>query len=144
MRTLSLAAFVASCLLPCAVLAAIPGGGPAALDCQLELDTPKPNFPFSTPGKPATAKELRCFDGDAGCDVGGEVDGVCRFPLDACFRVADPALPTCTPADVTAFAVGGATGNADLRALQTAGQALLPATTSTCTTGQTVAVALRG
>ena len=72
------------------------------------------------------------------------MNGTCRFPLDACFRMTDPALPACTPATVTNFAVGGAAGNADLRALQQAGQALLPATASACTTGQSVGVALRG
>ncbi len=113
-------------------------------DCHLELDTPKPNYPLSVPAKPRVPKELRCFDGDAGCDLDGEVDGACRFPLDACFRVNDPALPACAPSDVTGFAVGGANGNADLRALQQAGQALLPATATTCTEGQSVRVALRG
>src|SRR5262245_31949391 len=143
MRTLSLAALAASCLLPCTVLAVVPGGGPAEQDCQLELTTPRLNYPLPAPGgKPA--KELRCFDGDAGCDIDGEVDGVCHFPIDACFRVADPALPSCTPADVTGFVVGGASGNADLRNLQQAGQTLLPATTTVCTTGQSVGVAPRG
>jgi outer membrane protein assembly factor BamB len=124
------------------VLAVVPGGGPAAQDCQLELTTPRLNYPLPAPGKPA--KELRCFDGDAGCDIDGEVNGVCHFPIDACFRVADPALPACTPADVTGFVVGGANGNADLRKLQQAGQALLPATTNVCTTGQSVGVTLKG
>ncbi len=144
MRTLRLAACVVPCLLPCAVLATTAGGGPAAQDCQLELSTPKPNYPISLPGKPRVAKELRCFDGDAGCDIDGEVNGACQFPLDACFHVSDPALPECTPSEVTSFAVSGANGNADLRALQQAGQALLPASASTCTTGQSVRVALRG
>src|SRR4029453_14235185 len=144
MRTLLLATLVASCLLPWAVHATVPGGGPEAQDCQLELGTPKPNYPISVPGKPAVAKELRCFDGDAGCDLDGEVNGVCRFPLDACLRVADRALPACAPADVTAFAVGGANGNADPRAPPGAGGGVLPATASTCTTGQAVGVALRG
>src|SRR5262245_64927163 len=142
MRTPSLAPLAAPWPLPCPVLAVVPGGGPAARDCQLELTTPRLNYPLPAPGKPA--KELRCFDGDAGGDIDGEVNGVCHFPIDACFRVADPALPTCTPADVTAFVVGGANGNADLRNLQQAGQALLPATTNVCTTGQSVGVALRG
>src|SRR4030095_13869908 len=124
--------------------AGVPGAGPEPKDCRLERDSPKPNYPISVPGKPAVAKELRCFDGDAGCDLDGEVNGVCRFPPDACLRVAARALPAGAPADVTAFAVGGANGNADLRALQEAGQALLPATASTCTTGQAVGVALRG
>jgi outer membrane protein assembly factor BamB len=143
MRTLCLVALAVPPLLPCAVLAAVAGGGTASQDCQLELETPRPNYPISLPDKPRPPKELRCFDGDAGCDVDGEVNGTCRFPLDACFRVSDPALPECAPADVTSFTVGGASGNADLRALQQAGQALLPATASACTSGQGVGVPLR-
>jgi outer membrane protein assembly factor BamB len=144
MRTPRLVALIAPWLLPCAVLAAVPGGGPAAQDCLLELDTPKPNYPLSLPGKLKAAKELRCFDGDAGCDLDGEVNGACQFPLDACFHVSDPALSTCTPSDVTAFAIAGAAGNSDLRALQQAGNKLLPASASACTTGQSVRVAMPG
>lgn len=131
-------------MLPCAVRAAVPGGGPASSDCQLELDMPRLNYPpMSVPGKTRVAKELRCFDGEAGCDLDGEVNGTCRFPLDACFGVSDPNL-ACSPGTVTSFTVGGAGGNPDLRALQQAGQALLPATGNVCTTGQTVSVKLRG
>jgi outer membrane protein assembly factor BamB len=132
-----------SYLLPCTVLGALPGGGGARQDCWLELDAPAPNYPISLPGKTKTPKEVRCFDGDAGCDIDGKVNGECRFPLDVCMRVSDPAVPECTPADVTSFAVAGTRGNADLAALQQAGSALLPATSSACTTGQSVRVPLR-
>jgi polyvinyl alcohol dehydrogenase (cytochrome) len=143
MRT-SLFALVVPCLVPCTVLALVPGGGPASTDCYLALDTPKPNYPISLPGKSRTPKELRCFDGDAGCDLDGEVNGTCRFPLDACFNPSDPSL-ACprSGVTVTSFAVGGARGNPDLNALQEAGQALLPAEGAACTTGQAVGVSLR-
>ena len=144
MRPPRLVAALPLWLLPCAVLAAVAGGGPARQDCHLRLDTPAPNYPFSRPGKPKTPREVRCFDGDAGCDVDGEVNGVCRFPLDACFATSDPALSECAPATVTSFAVGGTGGNPDLRALQEAGRALLPAAAATaCTTGQGVDVRLK-
>ena len=113
-----------SCLLPCTVLGALPGGGDARQDCWLELDAPAPNYPISVPGKTKTPKEVRCFDGDAGCDIDGKVNGECRFPLDVCMRVSDPAVPECTPADVTSFAVAGTRGNADLAALRTADAAV--------------------
>lgn len=134
-------AFLAASLLPCLVRAAVPGGGPTGTDCLLQLDTPAPNHPFSVPDKPKKAKQVRCFDGDAGCDVDGEVNGECRFPLNACFA-AGP-IGDCTPAEVTAFSVSGASGNADLRALETAGRALLPAAGPACTSDQGVRVRLR-
>ena len=93
---------LASCLLPCTVLAAVPGGGGARQDCWLELDAPAPNYPLSTPGKSRTPREVRCFDGDAGCDLDGTVNGECRFPLDVCMRTSDPAVPECAPSDVFA------------------------------------------
>jgi len=128
-------------LLPWPALALVAGGGPASQDCQLQLDMPPLNYPLSVPGKLRTPKELRCFDGDAGCDLDGEVNGECRMPLDACFATA--GLDGCAPADVTAFAVGGAKGDSDLRTLQTAGQAMLPASDGACTTGQAVRVRLK-
>ncbi len=143
MRTSRVLALALPWLLPCAVLAAVPGGGPARQDCWVELDTPEPNYPISLPDKPKTPKEVRCFDGDAGCDLDGAVNGECRFPLDVCLRVSDPALPECTPADVSSVAIGGARGNDDLRSLQAAADALLPATATACTSGQSVSVPLR-
>src|SRR5262245_16167498 len=142
MRPTRLLALVTCCLLPSSLLAAVPGGTDPE-DCWLELDAPAPNYPISLPGKPKRAKEVRCFDGDAGCDLDGAVNGECRFPLDVCLRVNDPSVPACTPTDVVSFAVDGAPRDPDLAALQAAGQALLPATATACTTGQSVRVSLR-
>ncbi len=141
MRMVRVIGLLVTSLVPCVVLAAVPGGGPARSDCHLQLDTPAPNYPFSRPGKPKKAKQVRCFDGDAGCDIDGEVNGECRFPLDACFA-AGP-IGDCAPAEVTAFSVGGTSRSPELRALQTAGQALLPASATACTSGQSVLVRLR-
>src|SRR5262249_40764313 len=131
------------CFLPCTVLAVLPGGGGPRQDCWLELAAPAPTSPPSLPGKSRMAREVGCFDGDAGCDLDGKVNGECRFPLDVCMRMSDPAVPGCTPTDVVSFAVAGARGNRDLAALQQAGSALLPATSSTCTSGQSIRVPLR-
>ena len=112
-----------------------PGGGKEATDCFAELADVHPNAPFPVPGaaKQKPKKEQRCFDGDAGCDLDGEVNGVCRFPVDVCLFNDDPNLAACSPAQVTAVKVkapGSSDGGA---ALQTAIAALLPAAASACT-----------
>src|SRR5262249_42263597 len=134
----------------CPPSCAVPGGGAKATDCHLEFASPglRLNFPTFDPAAPKPGKQVRCFDGEAGCDVDGAVDGTCTFPIDVCLHNADPALPLCTPADVTAVAVqnkpiGNPSYSPGLAALQTAVDGLLPATTNVCTTGQTVAVALK-
>jgi polyvinyl alcohol dehydrogenase (cytochrome) len=101
------------------------------------------NYPFFNPAKPKPQKEHRCFDGDAGCDLDGEANGECVFDIDVCLRNADPALPSCTPADVTGFDIKGETKFAGLAALEAAGLALLPATSNVCTTDQSVTLPLK-
>ena len=125
----------------------VPGGGDEASDCHSELATAtvKLNAPFFNPAKPKPAKEVRCFDGQAGCDLDGTANNECTFAIDVCLRNADPELPSCTPADVTAFSVKGSTTKyPGLGALQTAVDALLPVASNVCTTGQQVTVALKG
>jgi len=102
------------------------------------------NSPFFNPAKIKTAKEHRCFDGDPGCDLDGEVDGKCEFDIDLCLYNADAALPSCTPADVTAVSVKGSTTKFPAFAtLQSAVDALLPATSSVCTSGVSVTLPLK-
>ncbi len=133
-------------LAPAASWALLPGGGPAQLDCHAEFAAPglALNWPAFDPAKPKAGKEVRCFDGDAGCDADGEVNHQCRFAVDVCLRNADPALPTCTPADVGEVAVTAPGGDPDLAAMHAAAVGLLPATTTACTTGQGVTVPLKG
>jgi outer membrane protein assembly factor BamB len=135
----------------CPPSCAVPGGGAKATDCHLEFSSPglRLNFPPFDPAAPRPGMQVRCFDGEPGCDLDGAVDGTCTFPIDVCLRNADPALPSCTPADVTAVAVqnkpvGSPNYSPGLAVLQTAVDALLPATSNVCTTGQTVTVALKG
>src|SRR5262249_11589320 len=52
----------------------VPGGGPAPTDCIIEW------------GGIAAAVGTTCVDGTA-CDQDGKADGVCTFPLQACFDV---------------------------------------------------------
>lgn len=119
-------------------------GGGVKNDCQAEFGATalRLNYPPFDPAKPKAGKEVRCFDGEAGCDTDGVVNGECLFDVDVCLRNADPALPGCTPADVTAVTVKHLE-DPDLAGLGTALGALLPATTNVCTTGRTLRVPLR-
>jgi polyvinyl alcohol dehydrogenase (cytochrome) len=128
----------------------VPGGGPEETDCHAEFGSPALflNYPPFNPANPKKRRQVRCFDGEPGCDTDGVVNGVCSFPIDVCLRNADPAL-ACTPADVTSVTVDNKPVSSpkyspELAALQTALNALLPATSCACTSGQTIPVALKG
>lgn len=140
-------AFAATAQAQCPPSCPVTGGGKdAAQDCFAEMASEAIllNAPFFDPNKPKAAKEHRCFDGDAGCDLDGEVNNECVFDIDVCLRNADPALPECTPADVTEVSVKTNKKLPGLEALDTALQGLLPATTNVCTSGQTITVPLKG
>lgn len=127
----------------------IPGGGPKdpATDCLSEFGVTgvKLNYPAFDPAKPTRpSRMVRCHDGEPGCDLDGEVNNSCLFDIDVCLRNPDPALASCVPSDVTALTVSNPKNDPDLAALQAAAGGLLPATTNVCTTGQTLAVALKG
>jgi hypothetical protein len=62
----------------------IPGGGPAASDCYVELDVQNVNGSSNT---------VTCQDGDP-CDVDGLCDGTCTFSLQACLN--QPGIAGCT------------------------------------------------
>lgn len=121
--------------------ALIAGGGDPARDCWMQFEAPNRTLNF--PRAPRRGREVRCFDGEAGCDVDGEVDGRCTFDIDVCFHVEDPALPTCTPAEVTSAIVRRASEDSGLEGLQSAIDALGTVDTFTCTEGQSYAVPLR-
>ena len=122
----------------------LPGGGDPALDCAAEFFGAglRLNHPFPDPAAPGVLPtELRCFDGDAGCDLDGEVDGACTFGVDVCLHNDDPNLPACTPSEVTGATVTGS--GLDAGALETALATLaFPISAPTCTEGATVRVAL--
>jgi len=75
-----------------------PGGGPSTTDCLAEFGGTAPNSPASHP------RDLRCTDGDATCDDDPEA-GICRFRVEVCLNVPDPALPDCAPADLETYVV---------------------------------------
>jgi len=124
------------------------GGGNLKQDCHAEFAATamRLNYPPFDPAKPQKkGTSVRCFDGDPGCDLDGAVNNQCLFDIDVCLlHDPDPALPTCTAADVTAVSVAGASHDPDLLSLRTALTALVPATANTCTTGQTLHVPLAG
>ena len=122
-----------------------PGGGAPDTDCHAEFAGAglRNNYPSFDPAKPKPAKEVRCFDGDAQCDLDGQTNNGCLFDIDVCLHNADPALPACIPSTVTVATVGG-TANPELGALQTALSGLLPAATNVCTSGQQMHVPLKG
>jgi outer membrane protein assembly factor BamB len=125
----------------------VKGGGDAATDCHAELasDAVRLNSPFYNPAKPKPGKEIRCFDGDPGCDLDGVANNSCTFDVDLCLHNADTSLPSCTPATVTAVTIDGKTDDfPGLTGLQAAVNGLVPASTNVCTTGQSVTVALKG
>src|SRR5690606_3116652 len=95
--------------------ALIAGGGDPARDCWMEFEAPGRTLNF--PRAPRIGREVRCFDGEAGCDVDGEVDGTCTFDVDVCFFNDDPELPDCSPAEVTGAVVRKATGDPGLSSL---------------------------
>jgi len=121
----------------------VPGGGPEATDCIAEFRAPKPNFPYFDPTRvsPKPAKEVRCFDGDAGCDVDGEADGVCTFPVDVCLGAVDPGLPACAASSVETVSVS--VKKADGGSLAADVAALAPTATTACSTGGTVTLPLK-
>jgi hypothetical protein len=100
------------------------GGGPAATDCYLAWGN-------------APGKVINCTDGDASCDVDGQLDGTCTFGLAACTNVAVGAC-SATPLDAPPTVVQkGAGGEALVTAL---GQ--LPTATSGCTESGLVKLAI--
>ncbi len=139
-------ALAATARADCPPSCAITGGGDETTDCLSEFAATGMhlNFPAFNPDKPKPAREVRCFDGDAGCDLDGVVNNECVFDIDICLRNADPNLPSCAPADVDSIKVSRTAKFPELAALQAAADALLPATANVCTGGEQLTVPLKG
>ncbi len=121
----------------------IPGGGPAETDCHAEFAATRMrlNFPPHDPATPVAAEEVHCFDGDAGCDLDGAINGACVFDIDVCLYNDDPALPACQPEEVVSALAGG---DGDVQQLNDALSGLLPAASPVCTDGATLSISAGG
>ncbi|MFT4570822.1 MAG: outer membrane protein assembly factor BamB [Hyphomicrobiaceae bacterium] len=124
------------------------GGKDVTTDCFSEFasEALELNAPFFNPNKPKAQKELRCHDGEPACDLDGEVNNSCTFPIDLCLFNNDPNLSECTPQDVISVDIKRSTSPKfpQLAALQSAVDAILPASSLSCTTGQELTVPLKG
>ena len=131
-------------LADCSDGSCIPGRGPASKDCHAEYSGTGLilNFPWDLPTRTRPKKMLRCFDGDPGCDLDGQVNGSCRFNVDLCLFNSDPNLTECTPSEVTAVVVTSKQLPGAASTLQTAVDALLPAASSSCTLDNEIDLAL--
>jgi polyvinyl alcohol dehydrogenase (cytochrome) len=122
----------------------IPGGGETATDCTAEFFGAGLllNYPPYLPSSPEPKTELRCYEGDAGCDADGKIDGVCTFNVNVCLAAVDAALADCSVSGVekASVKVKGTKAPELIDAVGT----LLPAAAPVCTTGQTVALQLKG
>jgi hypothetical protein len=111
-------------------------GGNGKNECQIETwGTPYDLSRVRTPRQSWT-----CTDGDPACDRDLAVDGSCTFQVGACVRVTDARLSKCTPVDVDAVTISSKKLPAAASALQTAVDAVLPATAATCSEGILVTV----
>ena len=89
-RTLTLLAMLAAAP---AGAGLVPGGGPGASDCYVELDVTGIQ---SGTDRVQKGKTVLCTDGEP-CDLGACGDNVCTVSVAVCANQKDPALPACTP-----------------------------------------------
>ena len=82
-----------------------------------------------------------CTDGDPACDRDLAVNGSCSFTIGTCVRLNDDLRgSSCTPVDVETVTVTSKKLPAAATAIQTAVNAVLPATTPSCSETTLVAV----
>ncbi len=119
----------------------LPGGGDTATDCHAEFASTrmKLNYPPLHPADPQQWEEVRCFDGDPGCDADGEVNGACLFDIDVCLYNQDADLADCSPDEVISASASGSSGST-LSELAAALAALVPVSSTSCTDGVTLTI----
>ncbi len=109
----------------------VPGNGSPTNACVQEL------YGIEVVGTVAA-----CADG-APCDADGRQNDSCLFPLGFCFDVADPNLPQCASADVTAVTIRAKPESPALARAAKAIAAALPLNEPTCVFSDGVAVPVR-
>jgi hypothetical protein len=116
-------------------------GGHGKNECQVEAW----GSPYDLTRNRAPRQTWTCTDGDPNCDRDLVANGTCELALGACMRVSDHArLPKCTPVDVDTVTVTSKTLPAAASAVQTAVDAVLPATAATCSATSLVSVPADG
>ena len=115
--------------------ALLPGGGPPATDCAVELAVP--TIP-DVPGR-KRPRMLSCVDGTA-CDV-DPAPGACGFDVQLCVNQFDRHVSRCTPSDVAFVGVEDG-GDAELSALAGAVAAIVPTDLRRCSTPTRVTIGL--
>jgi OmcA/MtrC family decaheme c-type cytochrome len=119
----------------------IPGGGAKRIDCHVEVMTNGVGYPAGGVFKGST-----CADGDV-CDADGTRNGSCLFTPMICLNVADPAIPTCSVAEISGVTFKGKIGKSslDTSGFDAAVAALgLPVSSSVCTAPVDFAVPVGG
>jgi hypothetical protein len=112
-------------------------GGNGKSECQIETWGTLQDVSGS--GNPLT--KWTCADGDPACDRDLAVNGGCAFQVGTCVRLSDLARnPKCTPVDIDTVTITSKKLPAAASTLQTAANALLPATEAKCGEGNLVAV----
>src|SRR5262245_49620734 len=79
----------------------VPGGGPAASDCYVELDVSNITATNVTKGK-----KVSCTDGDA-CDAGPCGDQSCTLRARVCWNQNDPNLTCNAPSKLDSLQAKG-------------------------------------
>jgi hypothetical protein len=69
----------------------VPGSGPSASNCYVELDVAGVTNPSADVAK---NKKITCTDGNA-CDTGACGDGICRIGVRVCWNQSDPNAAGC-------------------------------------------------
>ncbi len=116
-------------------------GGHGKTDCDVEAW----GSPYDRTRSGSPRQSWTCHDGDPACDRDLAANGTCSFALGACMRVSDHArLPKCDAVDIDAVTVTSKVLPAAASAVQTAVDAVLPATTPTCSATSLVSVPADG
>lgn len=119
---------------------ALTPGGFGSKECQVETFGGAPDR--SSSGKPKP--RWSCIDGDPTCDRDGVANGACVFWVGACFSIADPRAPKCTPVPIDSVTVSSKQLPAHAAAIGVAAAAELPTTGPTCSQTTIVPVTADG
>jgi hypothetical protein len=119
---------------------ALTNGGSGSKECQVEAFGGAPDR--SSSGKPKS--RWSCVDGDPTCDRDGVANGTCVFWVGACFSIADPRAPKCTPVPIDSVTVTSKQLPAHAAAIGVAAAAEVPTVGPVCSQTTIVPVTADG